>query len=52
MISLNMWYLKSKSIYKTETDSKDKLICYQREREQGGANWEYGINRYTMLYIK
>ena len=30
---------------------ENKLMVTKREREEG-INWEFGINRYTLLYIK
>ena len=37
-------------IYKTETDLQ-KIILQFPKREEG-ITWQYGINRYTLLYIK
>ena len=47
-----MWnFLKytNELIYKTEIDSQ--TYGYRRGGK-GGVNWEYWINRYTLLYIK
>ena len=51
-----MWNLKNNTnecICKTETDSdiENKLVVTEGERG-GGTNWEFGINRYTLLYTK
>ena len=51
-----MWNLKKNTnelIFKTETDSQteNKLKVTKGEKE-GGINWEFGINRYILLYIK
>ena len=34
------------------TDIENKLMVTKGEREGGGINQEYGINRYKLLYIK
>ena len=41
-------------IYKTEIDSvtENKLWLLKGKGEWGGKNEEYGINRYTLLYMK
>ena len=42
-------------IYKTETDSMTKKANLQLPKGKGdgeGINQEFGINRYTLLYIK
>ena len=46
-------YGTNELIYKTEMDSKteNKLMVIKGERGGGGINWEYGINRYTPLYM-
>ena len=47
-----MWNLKNDTnelIYKTDID--DKLMVNKGERG-GGINQEFGINIYTLLYIK
>ena len=31
---------------------EDKVMVTKRGRDGGGINQEYGINRYTPLYIK
>ena len=31
---------------------ENKLIVTKKEREQGGINEEFGMNRNTLLYIK
>ena len=51
-----MWNLKRDTddlIYKTEIDSQteNKLVVIQGKRG-GGINWEFGINIYTLLYVK
>ena len=53
-----MWNLKSKNdtnelIYKTETDSQTyKTNLWLPKGKGEGVNYEFGINRYTLLYIK
>ena len=52
-----MWNLKNNAnefICKTETDSQmeNKRMVTKGEREGGGINQEYGMNRYTLLHIK
>ena len=45
----------NESIYKTETDSqtqKANLWSPKGKGSWGGINEEYGINRYTLLYVK
>ena len=39
-------------IYKTETDLQIQKTIWWLPKREGGINWEYGINRYTLLYIK
>ena len=34
------------------TDIDKKLMVTKGEMGGGGINWEFGINRYTLLYIK
>ena len=59
-ILYDITYMKSKRIIqvnlftkqKQTTDIENKLMVTQRERGGGGINQEYGINRYTPLYIK
>ena len=42
-----------KCIVKTETHRHRKQTYgYQRGKGRGGKNWEFGMNRYTLLYIK
>ena len=48
-------YVESKnnineSMQKTETDIENKAMITNGMK--GGTNWEYGINRYTILYVK
>ena len=31
---------------------RKQIYGYQRGKGRGGINWEFGINRYTSLYIK
>ena len=53
-----MWNLKknytNKLIYKTEIDSQTQKTNLQlpKVKGEGGINQEFGINRYTLLYIK
>ena len=52
-----MWNLKNDTnepAYKTETDSQTYKtnLWLLKGRVGGGINWEFGINRYTLLYIK
>ena len=52
-----MWNLKNNTnelIYKTEIDSQTQKTNLQLPKGKGGGgiNEEYGINRYTPLYIK
>ena len=56
MILPIMWNLKkytNELIYKTEIDPQTQKtnICLPKE-SWGGINWDYGINRYTLLHIK
>ena len=56
MISLTRGILK-KMIQRTYlqnrlTDIENKLMVTKGERKGGGINWEFGINIYTLLYIK
>ena len=51
-----MTYMESQNdrkglIYKTEieTDIENKFMVTKRGK---GINWEFGVNRYTPLYIK
>ena len=37
-------------IRQKQTHRENKQGC--KEEEVGGINWEFGINRYTLLYIK
>ena len=41
-------------IYKTETDTQISKTNYgyQGETWRAGINWEFGINIYTLFYIK
>ena len=41
-------------IYKIETESQifKKMYGYQRRNVEGGINQKFGINRYTLLYMK
>ena len=53
----HMWNQKNGTneiIQKSEVDSQTQKINYgyQRGRGMGGRNQEFGINRYTPLYIK
>ena len=34
------------------TDLENKLMVTKGERRGQGINWEFGINIYTLLYIK
>ena len=52
-------YAESKKIdtneltYKTETDLENKHIWLPKGKLEGGAiNWEFGIDIYTLLYLK
>ena len=51
-----MWNLKnspSKLIYKMKQTHRHRKQTYGYQRGKGGGiNWEYGINRYTLPYIK
>ena len=49
----NLNYDASELIYKTSrlTDIEKKFRVTKGE-SGGGINWEYGINRYTLPYIK
>ena len=56
-----MWNLKNntnESIYKTETDSQTQKTNLWLPKGKGGGgvegeiNQEFGINRYTLLYVK
>ena len=42
-------YLRNR---KRHTDIANKLMVTKGERWGGGINCEFGINRYTLLYIK
>jgi len=41
-------------IYRREIDSQTQKTNFQlpKGKGKGGINWELGINRYTLLYIK
>ena len=41
-------------VYKTEIDSHTQKISLwlPKGKSRGGINWEFGINRYILLYIK
>ena len=47
----NLKYGTNESIYKTETNYREQIYDYQRG-EGEGVNQEFGINIYTLLYIK
>ena len=51
----NLKYDTNELIYKTETDSqiqKTNLRLPKGKGGGGGINQEFGISRYTLLYIK
>ena len=39
-------------IYKTETDLEKGLMVTSGEGWVGGLDWEFKIDRYTLLYLK
>ena len=49
-----MWNLKNatnKLICKTETDSQRTIFWLPEGKDDGGGiDWEFGIDRYTLLY--
>ena len=47
-------YINSTSIKfkKPNQNRKKKTYSYQRGKEGGRINWEFEMNRYTVLYIK
>ena len=52
-----MWNLKydtNELVYKTEIDSQTQKtdLWLAEEKAGGGINWEFGIKKYTLLYIK
>ena len=53
-----MWNLKKKDanelIYKANrlTDLENELMVTRGKRGGGGINWEFGIDMYTLLYLK
>ena len=52
-----MWKLKydtNEPIYETETDSWTQRtdLSLPRGESGGGVGWEFGISRYTPLYIE
>ena len=47
MIQMNLFTKQNRL-----TDFKNKLLGYQKGNVWGGINWEFGINIYTLLYIK
>ena len=51
-----MWNLKrndlNESIYKTETDSESELMVARRIEMGGGIVRKFGIDMYTLLYLK
>ena len=47
MIQMNL-FIKQKQTHR----HRKKIYGYQRGKGGGGINWEFGINRYTLLYIK
>ena len=51
MMSLYMWYLKSKSIYKTNRLKKQTNLL-PKGKGVGRGKLRVWVNRYTMLYIK
>ena len=53
MLSSRMWnlkYDKNELTYKTETDSQTRLPKWNGG--EGGINWESGISRHKLVYIK
>ena len=48
------YYDTNELIYKTEVDSQTQKTDLWLPKGKGweGINWEFGINRYTPLYIK
>ena len=49
-----MWKNETNELfYKAEIDSQTENKLMVTKRESGeGINWEFGINRYTLLYVK
>ena len=47
MMQMNL-FTKQKQTHR----HRKQTYSYQREKGGGGINWEFGINRYTLLYIK
>ena len=53
-----MWNLKcrtNKLIYRTETklmDIENRLVVAKGDRVEGGMEWEAGLSRYMLLYLK
>ena len=47
MIQMNLF-----TKYKQTHRLRKQSYGYQRGKEGGGINWEFGINIYTLLYIK
>ena len=53
-----MWNLKNdrELTYKTETDLqtwlREQTYGYQRDGWRRGTDWEFGIEMYTLLYLK
>ena len=42
----------NESIYKTETDSESELMVARRIEMGGGIVRKFGIDMYTLLYLK
>ena len=51
-----MWNLKYKRTYLQNinrlTDIENKLMVTKGERKWGGIKYDFGINRYNLLYMK
>ena len=47
MIQMNLFTNRNRL-----TDMENKLKIVKGEMGMGGKNWEFGINRYTLIYIK
>ena len=43
---------RNELVYKTETDSEDELMVVRREESGKGIVKEFGIDTYSLLYLK
>ena len=48
----NLRYNTNESIYKTETDSENRLTVAKKEGTEGEIEWEFAVSRCKLLYIE